>query len=239
MKSARVWFGLVLSIALGTSSVASATIVTTAVNTGDGGLQSFYDSQMSSADLVNVGQPSLSTTTSSAALFGPYTLDGLHDGSGAAAANVSYWSSSSTVVTFTLDTSIYTLGYEINSIRNINGYSSNAKAYANQTFDILYSTVAAPLVFLPLTTVSYTPFSNTGPSGASMVTLTDTTGILAIGVAAIRLNIPLTLDTGETAVFREFDLIGGPVVPEPSTAALLGLGCVGLAIRARRRSSAG
>ena len=228
LKIAGTWFGLALVILLGFQSITGAAVITNAVNSGLGGTsQSAFDANISATDLVNLGQLTLSGVSSTAATLPPYTLSGLHDGSAATSANLAFWYTNPTTVTFTLNTLANPLGYEISSVRNIQGFASHAGLYANQSFDILYSTVSAPLTFLPLATISYQPFAaNDVNSGSTMVTLTNTTGVLATSVAALQLNIPTP--NGQTGVYREFDVFGA-AIPEPSLFALLGLG--GLLLR--------
>jgi hypothetical protein len=229
----RAWFGLALVILTGFQFRATATVMTNAVNSGMGGTSpSAFDANISALDLVNTGQLTLSGTTATAPTFPPYTLNGLHDGAAATDANLAFWltNTTSVTVTFTLNTSASPLGYDISSVRNIQGFPSHAGIYANQMFDILYSTVSDPSTFQPLATISYQPFAaNDNNSGSTMVTLTNTTGVLATQVAALQLNIPIT--SSQSAVYREFDVFGTPI-PEPSACALLGLG--GLLLLKRR-----
>lgn len=232
----RAWFGLALVILAGFQFRAAATVVTNAVNSGLGGSASAFDANISANDLVNTGQPTLSNVTSTAAAFTPYTLDGLHDGGAVLSAGGGFWYTNATIVTFTLNTSANPLGYDISSVRNIQGFTVDAGLYANQSFDILYSTVSDPLTFLPLATISYQPFlASDTPGGSTMVTLTNTTGVLATHVAALQLNIPLNPgpSDSQTGVFREFDVFGEPV-PEPSMFVLLSLG--GLLLWRRKRA---
>lgn len=194
---------------------------------------SAYDASISSTDLINSAQPTLAGPPSSTApTFGSYTVGGLNDGTATIPSGVAYWHTSTSMVTFTLDTTLNPLGYSLTSIRSINGFTSDAITYANQTHSILYSKVGDESNFLPLTTLAYTPFgvTDTG-AGSTRVDVTDSSGILATGVAALRFDIPLFVGgTNTTAVYREIDVFGFATpepAPEPSTALLCSLALVG------------
>jgi hypothetical protein len=86
-----------------------------------------------------------------------------------------------------------------------------------------------------LTTVNFQPFSDaTTAGGSTKVNVTDTTGILATGVDAIRFDILDTFSNNAGGVvMREIDVFG-TAVPEPSATLLFGLG--GLVLLRRRRA---
>ena len=104
----------------------------------------------------------------------------------------------------------------------------------NQTYSVEYSVVGSAL-YSPLATVAYAPFAATdGTNFESMVTITDTGGVLAAGVDSIRFTFA---DPGPGGAFpgtvvREIDVVGVASVPEPSVIAF-GLG--GLLLLSRRR----
>jgi len=124
--------------------------------------------------------------------------------------------------TYFLDTAVNPQGYDITGIRAISGWIANR---TNQSFELLFASVADPALFVSYGTFSYSP----GNSGSAMITLTDSTGLLATGVAAIRFNV---LNAG--TVYREFDVFGQPTaVPEPAS---LLLALLGGATLLRRRS---
>lgn len=200
-----------------------------------------YDGLISTSDLISPTEPTLAgPPTSTGTIWASYTVAGLHDGTATIPAGVAYWHTSTATVTFPLDTTLNPLGYSLTSIRSINGFTSDAITYANQTHSILYSKVGDETNFLPLTTLAYTPFgvADTG-AGSTMVDVTDSSGFLATGVAALRFDIPLFVGgTNTTAVYREIDVFGiatTPPAPEPASGLLMMCGLGTLAAGRRRR----
>ena len=120
-------------------------------------------------------------------------------------------------------------GYDITEIQSISAWQD--LGLSNQNFNVLVKYLG-DAGFTALTTVIYQPF-NTG-GGSNKVNVTDDTGVLASGIEAIKFEFLATDGHAAGSVYREIDVIGtGTAVPEPSSAALLGLG--GLALLRRRR----
>ena len=199
------------------------------------GSQTFFDPNISTTDLINVGAPTLgSFTTSVVPSFGAL---GTHNGTGGDPSNTTglgYWSNSPSGVVLTYTLTGSATGYDITSINSIYGWRDSALRHAAQRYTVSFATLANP-AFTPYHTVLYDPFT-TNVQASTQVTLTDTTGLLATGVTGIRFN--LTSDNGtEVGVVHELDVFGratAAAVPEPATAALSLLALGGLARRRRR-----
>lgn len=134
-----------------------------------------------------------------------------------------------TTITYSLNTVAFSQGFSITGINVYSGWRDAGRD--NQNYSVLYSTVAAPAVFIPITSVAFAPAP--ANSGASMIT--DTTGTLATGVAALRFTFG-NQENGYVG-YREIDVAGFGIVtiPEPATLATLCLG--GLALLRRRRAA--
>lgn len=128
-------------------------------------------------------------------------------------------------------------GYDITEIQSIAAWQS--AGFGNQKYNILVKYLGAS-DFTQLATVDCQPFTAdaTGPSvegGSTKVNVTDTTGVLASGVVAIKFDFEATIGNdvhGAGSVMREIDVFGTPT-PEPTTMALLGL--ASLVVLRRRR----
>ena len=138
-------------------------------------------------------------------------------------------------------------GYNITSVVSTYGWHDHA-SFSDQDYSILYSTVASPSVFVPLTSVAFNPFdpandnANAGAQpNSSQVTTTDSTGVLASGVAALEFTFtPYDNSSGleqSGQVVREIDVNGvATAVPEPATFGLMTVGIMA-ALKRRRRVS--
>ncbi len=93
--------------------------------------------------------------------------------------------------------------------------------YIHQNFVVEVAYVGSPTTFVTLDNVDYNP----GTGLASQVTLTDETGPLADGVAAIRITF------NGAAEVHELDVVGEPtVLSEPASWALSGVGLAALGL---------
>jgi len=137
------------------------------------------------------------------------------------------------IITYQLNLAQSAVGYDINGINSIAGYN-NGGEYSDQLFDVYVSYVSDPSTFVLLDSVNYSPFSSdqSGPT-SSEVSLTDDSGDLATGVAAIQFQFFKGGDNGQ--IINEEDVFGAPTAaPEPSALALFGGGLVCLLALGRR-----
>ena len=136
--------------------------------------------------------------------------------------------SSGSTITFTLNTSLATAGFDITQIDVYHGWADNGRS--GMDFKIEYATVANLNTFVNYGTSTY--FHPASDYGASRIT--DSTGTIATGVAKIRIT-PLNIDNGWGGV-SEMDVFGAAAIPEPSTLSLVGMASLGgLALLRRRR----
>jgi len=134
------------------------------------------------------------------------------------------------VLTYALDTLGNPLGYAITEIGVYTGWRDGGRD--GQNYNILYSLVSDPTDFLALTSIDYNP-ANGGPADTVVQLLMSDGSPLISGVAALRFDFPST-ENGFVG-YREIDVFGAALVPEPATLSLLALGGLGLLRRRRKR----
>ncbi len=138
---------------------------------------------------------------------------GDYDASGASALTGAAWAKNGNNVSFrefVLGSGANGLGYDLTNIQSIAAWQG--AGFQNQKYAIWVRSLGAASYTL-LTTVEYQPSTSTAANnaqgGSTKVNVTDTTGVLASGIDAIRFNI---LDTvGNAAggvVLREIDVFG-------------------------------
>lgn len=77
-------------------------------------------------------------------------------------------------------------GYDLGNITVYGGWADGQRD--QQAYTVYFSTVAAPALFVPLTTVNFTPINPSNAQSATRVTLTPANGALATNVAAIKFD---------------------------------------------------
>jgi Carbohydrate esterase, sialic acid-specific acetylesterase len=194
-----------------------------------------YSGETSSTDLINAGQSTLLSATVSATSYG-FPGTGINDGnySDTVADNTFFaveLGAFPATATYDLNVSVNVLGYDITSIKSLMGWATVSAAQANQTYTIEVSTVGSAS-YTPLATVSYKPFNDTNSPTAyeTMVTVSDTGGVLATGVDSIRFTFTdpigvngVTPGSGETegTLIREIDVSGNPTSGEANSSTAL------------------
>lgn len=193
---------------------------------------------VSSADLINIGSPSSRGYSSSGysphiaggGAFSRYgeveaLVDGADGGTtGTKGGNSNPIGSTGGVMdldgtwsfTAELEISQSPLGYDINSVDTYAGHEDNRKS---QKYSLYYS-VVGDSNFLLLG--SFEHLFETPTLGSTRLRISDTSGLLARNVDAIRWNIETPVS--DATVYREFDVFGVASVPEPSSFLLLATG---------------
>jgi hypothetical protein len=89
-------------------------------------------------------------------------------------------------MTYTLNTSTATNGFDLTNIVIYGGWPDDGRN--EQKYQILYSTVAAPATFSSIGTFDYNPSFTSGEPNATRVTLIPAAGALAQNVQAVQVN---------------------------------------------------
>jgi len=192
------------------ASVASAALIEVDQNTSTGFTVSNSDLIQGRLPTVvgNINAEEGQTTSDPAALTnGAFGDPGLPGG---ANANEVVAIHNGVVLTYALDTAASPLGYNITGINTYTGWRDPGRDA--QQYGVSYSTVASPSVFAPLASVNYNPGGAPSPSDTAVL-LSDSTGTLASGVAAVQFSFPST-ENGFVG-YRELDILGAPAGPPP------------------------
>ena len=157
---------------------------------------------VSSTDLL---QTALTSTTDGLTYNGSYNPTGknytdLIDGDASGEPVIE-----SGTLTFILDTTVNTLGYELTTIQTFTSHPDGGRD--GQDYSVSYSTVAAPATFIPIASVSHLMGDN-GTAGKGKVTISN---IGASKVAAIRFVFATQENQGST--WSEIDIFGSSSVP--------------------------
>ncbi len=150
-------------------------------------------------NLVQSGQSTLDQMTApTGALSETFPITGLNDGSASGNSNYTYYTPNAMpiTVTFDLDTTVNTNGYDISSVQVLSGWGDHY--LGAQRFQVLISSDDGP--FANFGTYENNSFTD-GDDAAYLSTLTGESGLIATGVTAVRfvlLNPDPT--NGETSV---------------------------------------
>ena len=222
---------LLLAAACGLAATsANAALIQTKVSSAD---ELAYSADVSNSDLLT----GLTATTTGWNLTNgsttPELNDGIHGRTFVTAGNSveGTWTTVGATAIYNLGLGSGGLGFDLTNLQTIAAWVN--VGFGNQAYTVDLKLKGAPS-YTTLATVDYQPLA-AGAIGATKVTLTDDSGVLATGVEFIRFTAN-SVNGGQNAgafVFRELDVAGTATIPEPSAAALLGLG--GLALLGRRR----
>jgi len=224
-------FLLAAVVVMGVGAVQASIIQTTNSNST---VHDAFVGDRSGSDLINAGQSTFDSAsgTPAFAASGAFSIFGLNDGASAIGSTDStgktFYNSLPATITFTLDTSVNTLGYDIDLINSYAGWGDTDATQVNQAYEVLVSTVGSTN-FTSIANVDYSPFV-AGGEASTIVSLTDSTGTIASGVDEIRF-VFADNQLGNGTVFQEIDVFGSAAVPEPVAAtlvALTGIGFIGV-----------
>ncbi|WP_435894046.1 sialate O-acetylesterase [Oceaniferula spumae] len=210
----------------------SASIVTSVTEANDATLQGTalsgqpWASQISTTDLVHTGQATFSgpVVHSNTPNFGSAGVN--NGGTNVDTSNSTFWNISKlpASVTFNLNTSANTDGYDITAVDVFQGWHANSAMHANQNYKIWVRLVGSTL-YTELHTVNYNPFgTGDDPHHYSHTKVTeDDTGIIVSGVDSIRIEFLVPASSGGAApgiVVNEIDVHGYPTGTTPPSVSL-------------------
>jgi hypothetical protein len=167
----------------------------------------FSELRASSTSLIKSGSASYASTESTdpANWYGAGGVSYLNDGVLSNAFNQQALCDTNYTVTYNLNTSVNTLGYDISSVRTIAYWGDNRRY---QKYELLVKIVGSS-DFVSLGTFEYTPTINTC---TTQLVLTGENGeMLATGVNAIQFKFAPITGVGGT-VYSEIEVEGGPTV---------------------------
>ena len=211
------------SLALAATSANAAPVQTKVFSTSE----LAYSADVSNSDLLT---GLTATTTGWNTTNGSTTAqlhDGIHGRTFATAGNrcEGAWTTVGATAIYNLGLGTNGLGYNLTSIQTIAAWVNVGFGNQAYTVDVKLKGAAS---YTTLATVGYEPLNNPTPAnniGATKVTLTDSTGVLASGVEFIRFTAN-SVNGGANSgafVFREIDVFGTPTAnttpPQISTLA--------------------
>lgn len=187
-----------------------------------------FAGDITGGDLINSGESTFLSASGTPAFSasGALSIAGLNDGvsgpGGTDGTGKTFYNTPQlpATITFTLDTSVNTLGYDIDMINSYAGWGGSDATQVNQAYEVLVSTVGSA-GFTTVANLNYSPFIG-GGAASTFVSLTDSTGTIAAGVDEVRFvfaNNPM----GAGTLYQEIDVFGTAAIPEPSSIAMIGL----------------
>ncbi len=214
MKFLKNLFLLKLSLSLSSQ----AAVVQATDHISGAGNDLAYAADVSTNDLINSGQPSLAAATSTPSLNpggSDFQPENLNDGDYLnGAANVTFYDSSRlpATVTYDLDVSTFTMGYDISSIATFMGWSGVNGTQCNQVYTVEVREVGSA-TYNQIASVNYLAFPDSGlstPYESKVVLTEDSSGKLATGVDSIRFIFSSVTGGSRGTVLREIDVNGAP-----------------------------
>ena len=221
----------VLLGALLITSTASATVVCTYEFNAD---PTAFNADVSSTDLINQGQSTYSSYVG-VDEYGGTVGSTLNNGTAVEPFGFAHDPDGTTTETYTLNTSVNTLGYDIAKIVSLASY---ADPRTRQNYDVAVHNVgSASGVFTPLYSVVNVGIDPDQWPAANLVTIVDDGGAsMATGVDQIRFSFHATNGDYNWSVYKEIDVFGAATtIPEPGTLVLLLTGLIGLLAYAWRK----
>jgi hypothetical protein len=163
---------------------------------------------VSSSDLlqspgVAVNSSQLSINAPESGSFGVLSLtDGIFPTDGNALAIASG------VLTYTLDTTVFTDGYVVTNVSTYGGWANWGRS--QQAYKVSYSTVADAANFIDIVAAQTDYYFDDNPSYTFISIYNANSGVIATNVKAVRFTFPSQLNGG--AGYREMDVLGHPIV---------------------------